>query len=88
MGTVMLQFKHAGRVPTIDDVCGMFQLSPHELDAKFGVLSTDPMEGLYAVLIDDAARSRVEAALAKRPPDPAEGIFANPTIEPFGPPTT
>jgi len=64
----------------------MFDLNTHEIDPDFGVIATDPDEGLYTVLVDARATNRVETVLATRRPDPAEGIFANPRIEPFGPP--
>ncbi|MCP9462131.1 MAG: hypothetical protein NNA19_01355 [Nitrospira sp.] len=88
MQTMMLQFKHPGPPPTIDDVRRLFNLTAEEIDAQFGVLPTDPSEGLYTVLVDVRASERIKAALATRPHDPAEGIFANPPIEPFGPPST
>jgi hypothetical protein len=84
--TVMLQFKHPGSPPSVDEVCRLFNLKPDEVDIQFGIIATDPAGGLYTVLIDAKARKRVEATLATRPRDPAEGIFANPRIEPFGPP--
>jgi hypothetical protein len=82
----MLQFKHPESIPTIEDVRRIFDLAPDEIDAQFGVIPTDPANGLYTVLIDTRASHRVEAALTNRPRDSAEGIFANPPIEPFGPP--
>lgn len=86
METVMLQFKHQGPPPTINDVCRLFNLTAGEIDAQFGVLPTDPSEGLYTVLVDVRASERIKNVLATRPSDPAEGLFANPPIEPFGPP--
>ena len=86
METVMLQFKHKGAAPTLDEVRQLFNLRANEVDTAFGVIAADPAEGLYTVLIDARARNRVDAALAKRTRDTAEGVFANPRIEPFGPP--
>ena len=86
METVMLQFKHAGSAPSLDEVRREFNLKPDEIDRQFGVIATDPQEGMFTVLIDAAATHRVQAELAKRPRNSAEGIFANPRIEPFGPP--
>ncbi|MFN8493788.1 MAG: hypothetical protein U0350_39665 [Caldilineaceae bacterium] len=86
MPNVMFQFKHQGPVPSLDEVRKLFNLKPHEVDPQFGVIATDPTEGLYTILIDPKASKRVEAALATRAHDSAEGIFANPRIEPFGPP--
>lgn len=86
MASVMLQFVHHGPAPSLEQVRRLFNLKKDEIDPDFGVITTDPSRGLYTVLIDSKATPRVEAILATRPPDPAEGIFANPPIEPFGPP--
>jgi hypothetical protein len=86
MDTQLLQFKHPGPAPTIDEVCKLFGLKSEEIDREFGVIATDPKEGLYTVLIDAKATQQVESVIEKRPRHPAEGIFANPKIEPFGPP--
>lgn len=88
MQTMMLQFKHPGPPPTIDDVRQLFNLAASEIDSQFGVLPTDPSEGLYTVLVDVRASERIKAVLATRPHDPAEGLFANPRVEPFGSPST
>lgn len=88
MQSVMLQFKHRGDAPSLEDVLRMFDLHDYEIDTQFGVIATDPVEGLYTVLMDAKATVRVENRLAKRTKDPSEGIFANPRIEPFGPPTS
>jgi hypothetical protein len=84
--TVMLQFKHEGLPPSVDEVRRLFDLKSEDIDTQFGVIATDPAKGIYTVLIDAKTRKRVEAVLATRPHDPTEGIFANPRIEPFGPP--
>jgi hypothetical protein len=70
----------------VADVARLFNLKTDEIDPDFGVIATDPAEGLYTVLIDARASKRVEAVLATRPCDAAEGIFANPRIEPLDPP--
>ena len=86
MQSVMFQFKHQGLAPSLGDVCRLFNIKSDEIDAEFGVIATDPNNGIYTVLIDAKASERVESVLATRPKDPAEGIFSNPRIEPFGPP--
>ncbi len=55
-----------------------------DLDAGYGVVATDPDAGLHAVMLRAALADEVAARLAGG--DPAEGVFANPRIEPFGPP--
>ena len=86
MDTMLLQFKHQGAAPSMDEVRRLFSLQTGEIDTAYGVIATDPSQGLYTVLVDAKARGRVDAALAKRPRDAAEGLFANPRIQPFGPP--
>jgi hypothetical protein len=55
-----------------------------DLDTGYGVVPTDPDAGLHAVMLRAALADKVAARLAVG--DPAEGVFANPRIEPFGPP--
>lgn len=86
MKTLLVQFKHAGPPPSLEEVRNLFGLGAQEIDTSFGVVATDPAAGLYTVMVDSEAGDRVKTALAGRPPDPAEGVFSNPTIEPFGPP--
>ena len=86
METVMLQFKHQGSVPSVDEVRRLFGLEADEINTQFGVIATDPTEGVYTVLVATKASKRVETVLDSRPRDPAEGVFSNPRIEPFGPP--
>ena len=86
MQKVMLQFKYPSSTPSIGDVCELFDIKPQEIDSQFGVIETDRNENLYTVLIDATATTRVKAVLATRPSDPAENVFANPQVEPFGPP--
>lgn len=86
MDTMMLQFRHSGPAPKLDEVRRMFALEAGEIDTDFGVIATDPTAGLYTVLVAASAAARVAAALATRPADPAEGWFGNPRVEPFGSP--
>lgn len=86
MQTIMLQFRHQGSVPTVDEVRQMFNLESDEIDRQFGVIVTDPSKEIYTVLVGTKARERIQAVLSSRPENPSEGLFANPRIEPFGPP--
>ncbi|MGY6551362.1 MAG: hypothetical protein ACXIT4_05635 [Erythrobacter sp.] len=86
METAMLQFRHSGEAPSLAEVAALFDLAPDELDGEFGVIATDPAEGLFTVLVDLCASARVTAALARRPADPVEGLFVNPPVEPFDTP--
>ncbi len=89
MDRVMFQFKDSGPVPSLHDVAKRFGVRLEDLDPEFGVIGTDPAAGLYCVMIDSRAAATAEAALRAQTStqrDPAEGIFSNPRIEPFGPP--
>jgi hypothetical protein len=55
-------------------------LSDEDVDADFGLVEIDPDAHRYAILVEEDAASRV----GERPG--VEGPFANPPIEPFGPP--
>ena len=83
----MLQFHHPGDPPTLDDVRAAFGLDEADIDAEFGVVATDPAADLYVVRVAEGARASIDAALARRPKHPAEGLFADPRVEPFGPPS-
>ena len=54
-------------------------VEPDRIDADFGVVSIDPDQNLYTVLVDEQAAGDA----AGRPG--VEGPFSNPRIEPFGP---
>ncbi len=86
METVILQFRQRGSTPSLEDVQRRFNLKPGEVDQQYGVVVLDAAESLYTVLISASAQKQVGNALSKSPKDSAEGIFANPRIEPFGPP--
>lgn len=90
MDRVMFQFKDSGPAPSLQDVAKRFGVRVEDLDPEFGVIGTDPAAGLYCVMIDSRAAATAEAALqaqtATTQRDPAEGVFSNPRIEPFGPP--
>jgi hypothetical protein len=53
---------------------------------EFGIISIDPEADLYCILVDKAAVERVQNLSVEKKED-IEGPFANPPIEPFGPPT-
>jgi hypothetical protein len=55
-------------------------LSDEEVDADFGLVEIDPEAHKYAILVEEPAAERVAGT------EGVEGPFANPPIEPFGPP--
>lgn len=85
----MFQFRQAGSAPTLEQVARRFGFRSEELDADYGVVlvEEDSDGGLYVVLADLAAQERVGGHLSEQDQqDPAVGFFANPRVEPFGPP--
>jgi len=83
---VIVQFKHVGPAPSLAEAANALGVAVGELDAAYGVISTDAANGLYSVLAEDSAANRVEAALNARPKDPAEGVYRDSRVEPFGRP--
>jgi hypothetical protein len=55
-------------------------VNPTSIDPSFGVRVIDPASGKYAIMLDESA---VKGALDRKG---VSGPFANPRIEPFGPP--
>ncbi|MGH9178048.1 MAG: hypothetical protein ACRD0N_05785 [Acidimicrobiales bacterium] len=86
MADLMLQFRQEGQRPTLDEVRQMFGLEPGEVDEAYGVVPTDPSEGVYVVLVRPEAAEKVQGRLAARPPHPVEGLFGNPRVEATSPP--
>ena len=89
MEKLLFQFRQKLSTPTIESVCETFGLKTEEVDAEYGVVQTDANEGLFVVMVDEIARTRIDEKLKLlgADSDPAVGIFSNPRIEPFGPPT-
>jgi hypothetical protein len=57
-------------------------LKGDEIDPNFGVVSINPAENLYAILVDEAASTKLQGS------EGVKGPYSNPKIEPYGPPTT
>jgi hypothetical protein len=55
-------------------------LDEGELDLDYGLVEIDPEQHKYAIMVDDRAAERISGHPA------VKGPFANPPIEPFGPP--
>ena len=77
MMTVRLDPKEA----SVAAVTRKLKLRKGEVDEGFGVVSIDPDKKLFAILVDEDVASKLQGHAAVR------GPFANPKIEPFGPPT-
>lgn len=76
----MLTVKLSPERATLADVQQQLGVSEDEIDSDFGVVNLDPDEHLYAVMVDERAAARLTDE-----PD-VKGPYANPRIEPFGPP--
>jgi hypothetical protein len=86
MANVMVQFQYTGSAPTVEDVARKFDIRADLIDSEFGVIATDPQAGLYTILVDQAVAEKLDRDLKQEDRDEATGSFANPKIEPFGPP--
>jgi hypothetical protein len=80
MPRVMVTLRLDPGQATLPEVRDLLGLAAEEVDADFGVVNISPAEHLYTILVDEAAAARVADA------PQVEGVFANPRIEPFGPP--
>jgi len=80
MAKLMLTLRLNPAQATLAHVRDKLKLDAEEIDSDFGVVSIDPAAQLYTVLVDDAAALRVAGTAG------VQGPFANPPIEPFGPP--
>jgi hypothetical protein len=57
-------------------------LDPDEVDHEFGLVPIDAAQGKYVIVVSEAAGARATGT------GDAQGPYANPPIEPFGPPRT
>jgi hypothetical protein len=80
VGKVMYSLKLDPKDATLAHVRRELDLDPSEIDADFGVVSIDPDQDLYTILVDERAVTKLGAKAD------VQGPFANPRIEPFGPP--
>jgi hypothetical protein len=80
MADVMMTVELDPEEATVAKAAERLGVEPDRIDAEFGVVSIDPEQNLYTVLVDE----QVAAGAAGRPG--VEGPFSNPRIEPFGPP--
>jgi hypothetical protein len=85
MGKLLYNITWEGKKPSIDEVIKKFGLSPGEVDLDFGVMVIDPQDNLYCILVEESALDRLSGETGESP-EGLEGPFANPPIEPFGPP--
>jgi hypothetical protein len=86
MPDMMLQFHHEGGKPRLEQARALFDLAEEEVDTTYGVATTDPVAGLYVILVKPEAEAKVRTRLGQRPKRSAEGLYGNPRVEPMGPP--
>lgn len=85
----MVQFRLPPGQSTLADAARKLGLPASAFDANYGVVPTDPADRLFVAMVNVKATAAAAAKLgmaAEGTPDPAEGVFANPRIMPFGPP--
>ncbi len=80
MSKLMLTVKVDPERATLDGIRQRLGVGEDEIDSDFGVVNIDPEEDLYAIMVDEQTAERLSDE-----PD-VKGPYANPKIEPFGPP--
>ena len=88
MSKVMFQFRHKDGHPALDQIRQKFGLTEEEVDSDSGVVQSDREKGLYVVMVEESAQSKIRQKLKDtgEDSDPAVGVFSNPRIDTFGPP--
>ncbi|HYN46736.1 MAG TPA: hypothetical protein VES64_08600 [Allosphingosinicella sp.] len=82
----MIQLRLPKGRPTLEEAAATVGLDVGDLDPGFGVIATDPDDGLYTIRVRRDAAEKAREALDARGVGGAEGIFSDPRIAPFGPP--
>ncbi len=80
MPKVMVIVHSSDGPPELQDLIEKYHLKPGEIDHNFGVVEVDT--GTYTIQVDDQAAKRMQPTERGN----IEGPYANPKIEPFGPP--
>ncbi|MGW3210248.1 hypothetical protein [Streptomyces sp. NPDC001135] len=65
---------------TLQDALRRYGLTPDQVDETYGLVSVDPAQDLYALLVSEEAATRLTGSTG------VSGPFADPPIEPYGPP--
>jgi hypothetical protein len=80
MAQVMVTLRLDPEQATLEEVRRRLNLAADEVDRAFGVVNISPAEHLYTILVDETAAGRIAGH------ELVEGVYANPRVEPFGPP--
>jgi hypothetical protein len=86
---VLVQLRLPDGPETLEAAAGRLGVKPDRLDAQYGVVPTDAADRLFCVMLDAKLSEKVTKHLSSAAggkPDPAEGVFANVGIAPFGEP--
>jgi hypothetical protein len=78
---LLLTVHDQGDDVTLESLMRTLGLRAGEVDMEYGLQMIDPVAGDYVLLVDADAAARIDPALAD-----VSGPYANPEIEPFGPP--
>jgi hypothetical protein len=78
----MVTIRTSGWEPTLEDVLSHSGLTPDDVDHDFGVVATYPNDHEYTIKVKASAVSKMRSSAEFQ----VVGEFANPPIEPFGPP--
>ena len=80
METLIVALTLDPRKATLKQIQAKYGLSSNEVDTNYGVVSVNPDEHLYTILVTEQAAHRLKG-LAD-----VVGVYSNPRIETFGPP--
>lgn len=83
MTRVMVTLTAPERAPTLSELLIRFGLSEADVDPSFGVVLIDPEAHLYALRVEESAAAKFRL----RGDDSVKGIYSDPPIAPFGPPS-
>lgn len=64
----------------LQDAIRTYGLAPEEVDESYGLVLVDPEQGTHVLMVTEDTAARITGAAGAR------GPFANPKIEPYGPP--
>jgi hypothetical protein len=79
----MLQFHRPDGKPSLTAVMREFDLSLDDVDAQYGVVPTDPVNGFYVIRVRDHALAKLRHRLQLRGVRRGEGLFGDPAVESF-----
>ena len=82
MPKVLLTVKLPRQKASLAAIVRELRLTRDEIDQDFGVVRLSLDNDLYAIMVDEAVANR----LSGRKDVEIKGPYANPRIEPFGPP--